>query len=308
MEANHKPIRLWIPEQLATYIGVLCFKVLNLLPWPVLRKVGTAIGLVFYHLIPIRKRIVQRNIALAFPSKTKAEHKALARAHYISMGMGLMETCRAWWSPNSKLPRHTIEGMENLDLALKKGRGALMLTAHMTTLEIGGRMLVERHPFGCFYRDPNNPVIATIMRKRRTRTLSAAVHFDDLRGLVRALKAGHAMWYAPDQSKRTKISEILPFFGEPAITNTATSRIAQMSGCPVVPFVGYRKSDGDYHIVVLPALENFPSGDHTADSILINHVVESLILRAPDQYLWMHKRYKARGPEYPDAYADHAKG
>lgn len=293
----------WRPEQLLTLLGVFFFKLLNRLPWGAMSAVGAGIGLAFHLLIPIRRRIVATNIRLAFPSMPEKERRALARAHYRSMGLGLVETCRAWWSGADRFPPFTVEGMEHLADALKRGRGALMLTTHMTTLELCGRMLVEKHPFGCFYRDPNNPVIANIMRGRRQEELSIAVHFDDLRGLVRALRAGHAMWYAPDQGKRTKLSEILPFFGEPAITNTATSRIAQMSGCPVVPFVGFRKPNGTYRIIILPALDNFPSGDHTADSVRVNHVMEQLIMNAPDQYLWMHKRYKARGEGYPDAYA-----
>ena len=302
MEPKHKPIRPWHPEQFATLFGVVCFRLLNLLPWPVVRGFGKALGLLCYHLIPIRRHVVEVNLRLAFPKLDEAARRQLAKDHYKSVGLGLVETCRAWWGPMSAV-KYRIEGLEHLEAALAKGRGALMLTAHMTTLEICGRMMVDARPFGCFYRDPNNPVIASFMRKRREEEMSIAVHFDDLRGLVRALKGGHALWYAPDQSKRTKLSEILPFFGEPAITNTATSRIAQMSGCPVVPFVGYRKADGSYVVTIHPAVDNFPSGDHTADSVRINHVVESLIMNAPDQYLWMHKRYKARGENYPDVYA-----
>lgn len=303
MAASHKTIQPWKPGQLLTLFGVLCFKLINQLPWRMERALAFCVGFTFYHFIPIRRRVVETNIRLAFPTLPAKEQQALARAHYHAVALGLFETCRAWWSPSHRIPPSTIEGMENLTSALQQGHGALMLTSHMTTLEICGRMLVEAGPFGCFYRDPNNVVIASVMRKNREERVSAAVHFDDLRGLVRALRAGHSMWYAPDQSKKTKLSEILPFFGEPAITNTATSRIAQMSRCPVVPFIGFRKPDGTYSIKISPALENFPSGDHTADAIRINTVMEKLIMNAPEQYLWMHKRYKARGPEYPDAYA-----
>ncbi len=303
MDQKHAPIQAWKPLQFASLLGIGFFRLLVLLPWPVLRVLGRALGTFCYHLLPVRRRIVEANLRLAFPTLSPGERKILARKHYQSVALGLMETCRAWWCKPRDLPPHLIEGMENLDAALSRGRGALMLTAHMTTLEICARMLVDRRPFGGFYRDPNNPVIAQVMRKRRERELSAAVPFDDLRGLVRALRANNAMWYAPDQSKKTKLSEILPFFGEPAITNTATSRIAKMSECAVVPFVGYRRTDGSYHVVILPALENFPSGDDNADAVRINHILEGLIMNAPEQYLWLHKRYKARGPGYPDAYA-----
>ena len=302
MEKHHPPIQAWKPLQLLTLIGVCGFKLLVLLPWPVLRILGRTLGLVFFYLIPIRRHIVLTNLRLAFPNLSEKERKELAKEHYRSAALGFFETCRAWWCPVKDLPSYTLEGMENLHDSLKRGRGALMLSTHMTTLELCARMMVENHPFGAFYRDPNNPVIANEMRKQRETRLSIAIHFDDLRGLVRALRGGHSMWYAPDQSKKTKFSEILPFFGEPAITNTATSRIVQMGDCPIVPFVGFCKPDGTYKIIILPALENYPSEDPIADAIRINHVMEDLIRNAPAQYLWLHKRYKARGPGYPEAY------
>ncbi|MDB6165911.1 MAG: lipid biosynthesis lauroyl (or palmitoleoyl) acyltransferase, partial [Lacunisphaera sp.] len=158
------------------------------------------------------------------------------------------------------------------------------------------------HPMGGLYRDPNNPVIAHLMRGQRARHLSPAVHFDDLRGLVRGLRGNAAIWYAPDQGKRTKSSEILPFFGVPAITNTATSKIAEMTGCAVVPFFAQREADHSYTLTILPALENYPTADAAADAIRINQLIEQHIRLAPEQYFWVHKRFKARGPGYPEVY------
>jgi KDO2-lipid IV(A) lauroyltransferase len=128
------------------------------------------------------------------------------------------------------------------------------------------------------------------------------VHFDDLRGLVRGLRGNAAIWYAPDQGKRSKSSQILPFFGVPAITNTATSKIAEMTGCAVVPFFAKREADHSYTLTILPPLENFPTSDAAADAVRINQLIEHHVRLAPEQYFWVHKRFKARGPGYPEVY------
>jgi KDO2-lipid IV(A) lauroyltransferase len=195
-----------------------------------------------------------------------------------------------------------VVGLEHLEAGLARGHGVILLTAHFTTLEIGGRFMSETRRMGGLYRDPNNPVIAHFMRGQRARHLSPAVHFDDLKGLVRALRGNSPIWYAPDQGKRTKSSEILPFFGVPAITNTATSKIAGMTGAAVVPFFAKREADHSYTLTILPALENFPTTDAAADAVRINRLIEEHVRLAPEQYFWVHRRFKARGPGYPEVY------
>jgi KDO2-lipid IV(A) lauroyltransferase len=160
----------------------------------------------------------------------------------------------------------------------------------------------EQFDLGCLYRDPNNPVIAAQMRVQRERHVTIAIHFDDLKGLIRALRSGEAIWYAPDQGKRTTLSEILPFFGVPAITNTATAKLAAMTRSPVVPYFARREKDGSYTLTVLPALDNFPTADGAADAVRINRLIEEHVRQAADQYFWVHKRFKARGPGYPEVY------
>lgn len=294
---------LWMPQHWPTWLGLGLFRALTLLPWPARRWLARGLGAFAYHVVPIRRRVVMINLRLCFPQKTASEIRALARAHYGALALGLFETCAAWWSPTEKLPRYRIAGREHLDAALERGRGVLLLTAHATTLEICGRCMTETVRLACLYRDPNNPVIASVMRASRDAGMALAVHFDDLRGLLRALKQNLPVWYAPDQGKRTKMSEILPFFGVPALTNTATSRIAQMSGCAVVPYFGRRLADGTYELEIRPALDGFPSGDHAADAVRVNHLIEEFIRRAPEQYFWVHRRFKRRGPEFPDVYA-----
>jgi KDO2-lipid IV(A) lauroyltransferase len=282
------------------WLGLGFFWLASKLPWSLQRAFARVIASVVYHLIPIRRRVVFTNLRLCFPEKSSAEIRAIARAHYDSLALGLFETCRAWWAGAGDLPPHRLVGQEHLQRAIAPGKGVILLTAHFTTLELCARLMALHFGLGCLYRDPNNPVVAAQMRRQRQRHTTIAVHFDDLKGLIRALRAGHAIWYAPDQGKRTKLTEILSFFGVPAITNTATGKLAEMTGSPVVPYFAKRERGGSYTLTLLPALENFPTADPKADAIRINQLIEQHVRLAPEQYLWVHKPFKARGPGYPE--------
>jgi len=284
------------------WLGLGVFRLLSELPWSVQRGFAKILGTLFYHVLPIRRHVVFVNLRLCFPEKSDSEIKSIARAHYQSLALGLFETCCGWWATVNRLPPHRIVGREHLEAAIASGKGVVLLTAHFTTLELCARMMNEQFSLGCLYRDPNNPVLAAQMRVQRERHVSIAIHFDDLKGLIRALRSGHAIWYAPDQGKRTKLSEILPFFGVPAITNTATGKLAAMTGSPVVPYFARREADSSYTLTVLPALEAFPTNDANADAVRINQLIEQHIRVAPEQYLWVHKRFKARGAGYAEVY------
>jgi len=302
MSRRSEQSRLWLPQYWPIWAGLGCFWLVNRLPWAEKHTLARGLGWFAFHVLRIRRRVVFVNLQLCFPEKSPAEIHALARAHYDSLALGLFEVCAGWWSPRKELPPFKIVGLENLTRAAAHGRGVILLTAHFTTLEICGRFMADTVPVGCLYRDPNNPVIAHLMRKNREAGMAIAVHFDDLRGLVRALRAGYTIWYAPDQGKRTKLSEILPFFGVPAITNTATGKITEMTGSPVVPYFARREANGTYTLTILPALENFPTADGAADAVRINRLIEEYVRQAPEQYFWVHKRFKARGPGYPEVY------
>ena len=302
MSRVREQTRLWLPQYWPAWLGIGLMWFLDKLPWSFKRALASGLAWLVWYFFPVRRHIVLVNLQLCFPEKSEAERRALARAHYGSLALGLFEVCAGWWARTDELPPHRIVGLEHLHSALAKGRGALLLTAHFTTLEIGGRLMSESHRMGGLYRDPNNPVVAHLMRGQRARHMSPAVHFDDLRGLVRGLRGNAAIWYAPDQGKRSRSSEILPFFGVPAITNTATSKIAEMTGAAIVPFFAKREADQSYTLSLLPALENFPTADAAADAVRINLLIEDRVRLAPEQYFWVHKRFKARGPGYPEVY------
>lgn len=303
MASKDRFVSLHSPTLWPTWAGVWVFRQCSRLPWRMQVRLGKLIGRLAYHVVRLRRKITMVNLQLCFPEKTPSERQALAIAHYESMGIGIFETGMAWWAPGQSLPPFEVIGREHLDAASKDGRGVLLLTAHFTTLEICGRYFVDHIPMGGLYREPDNRVIAHEMFKHRVAKLEPAIPVDDLRGLLKALKNGATIWYAPDQGKKSKFASILPFFGVPALTNTATSRISQMTGAAVVPFFGFRMPDGSYRLEILPALENFPTADADADAVRINHLIEGQILKAPEQYFWMHRRFKRRGKGLPNVYA-----
>lgn len=302
MSRAGEPPRLWLPQYWPAWLAIGFMWLVDKLPWPEKRLLARGIGWLVFNVIGIRRRVVFTNLKLCFPEKSLREITALARAHYDALALGLFEVCAGWWAGSRDLPAHRVVGLEHLRQALARGQGVVFLSAHFTTLEIAGRLISEHHEMGGLYRDPNHPVFAHFMRIQRARHMHPAVHFDDLRGLVRGLRGNAAIWYAPDQGKRSKASQILPFFGVPAITNTATSKIAEMTGCAVVPFFAKREADHSYTLTILPALENFPTKDAAADAVRINRLIEHYVRLAPEQYFWVHKRFKARGEGYPEVY------
>jgi KDO2-lipid IV(A) lauroyltransferase len=277
------------------WAGMGLFRLLILLPWNVQMALGRLLGKVAIAFVPTRRRIVEVNLRLCFPDLSDRQIMRLASDHYKALGIGIFETCLAWWAPVARLPKYQITGAEHLEKASARGKGVILFTAHFTTLEICGRLFAANFPMGGLYRDPDNPVVARAMHLGRIDKMTAAVRMDDLRGFIRALKQNHTMWYAPDQGRKSNFSTLLPFFGVLAVTNTATSRIVRMTGAAVVPFFPRRLADGTYLLEIQPALENFPTDDANADATRTNQLIEIAARKAPEQYFWIHRRFKRRG-------------
>lgn len=257
---------------------------------------GKMAGLLAWRLAGSRRHITEVNIGLCFPELTSAQQAALVRKSFIANGIGLMELGMAWFRNPARLTSITsVHGLEHFEQALARGKGVLLLGGHYSTLDLGGSLVTEFINADVMQRDHNNPLMNAVMTRARERRYGSVLGARDLRGLFRSLKNNHAVWYATDQDYGRKDIVFAPFFNIPAGTITATSRIAERSGCAVVPFSHVRRDDRPgYDIYFHPPLENFPSGDDLQDATLINSTIEREIRRAPDQYLWMHRRFKTR--------------
>ncbi|MHB8424659.1 MAG: LpxL/LpxP family Kdo(2)-lipid IV(A) lauroyl/palmitoleoyl acyltransferase [Gammaproteobacteria bacterium] len=241
-----------------------------------------------------RWRITVMNLQRCFPELDGPANLALAKKHFESLGIAFLEIGLCWWGEAERLRRLVqIEGLENLQAARALGRGVILVAGHFTTLEIGGRLLGLYTDFHLMYRPSQNALIESVMRRSRERHFDRAIPRQDVRLMLKSLKEGKPVWYAPDQGYRGRHSEMIPFFGIPAPTNTALSRLARASGAPVVPFFVERlPGTRGYKLTLDPMLTGFPGGDTVADALRVNRLLEEQIRRAPEQYLWSHDRFK----------------
>lgn len=298
---------LWHPSLWLTWAGLGILRLLVMLPYPLQYKLGASIGRALGKLVPRRTNIARVNLGLCFPELDREGLERLVTAHLESFGIGLLEVAGAWWTSAERLRGRTeVQGFEHLEAAMARGRGVILLTAHFTTLEMGGRLLAVHAalPYHALYRAHENPALEWAFRTYKERHYEKIIPRDDIRGMLRSLKNGHPVWYAADQDYHGPHRIFTPFFGVAASTNPATSRIARSARCPVVPFFPLRKIDGSgYIITILPALDDFPSDDLARDATRINQLIEEHVRRAPEQYFWVHRRFKTRPPGEPDPYA-----
>jgi KDO2-lipid IV(A) lauroyltransferase len=298
------PPGLLAPRYWLTWVALGMFRLLEPLPYRLQCVLGRGLGRLI-HLFPSGfKRIARRNIELCWPDVGASRHEQMVADHFVSLGMALFETAITWWSPARRIVELTqVDGLEHLDAALARGRGVILLSAHFTTLEIGGRAICERRTISLMYRPTKNPVMEHFLQRNRGRHAVRAIPRHDVRTLVTTLKGNGIVWYAPDQSYRNKGAEMVEFFGIPAATNTATSRLARMTGAAVLPYFPERLPDcAGYRMVIQPALEDFPSDDPALDALRFNRLIEAQVRRIPDQYLWIHRRFKGLTAGYPDYY------
>ncbi len=220
--------------------------------------------------------------------------------------MALLEMAMSWWWPRQRLARLAhIEGIEHLQAAQRDGQGVILMALHFTTLEIGAALLGQRHTIDGMYRQHKNPVFDFIQRRGRERhNLDAtAIEREDVRAMLKVLRAGRAIWYAPDQDYGAKQSLFVPLFGIPAATVTATTKFARLGRARVLPFTQERLANGSgYRLVVHPPLADFPGESEEADCLRINRWVERCVSQLPEQYLWAHRRFKTRPPGEPKLY------
>jgi Kdo2-lipid IVA lauroyltransferase/acyltransferase len=296
-------LELLLPRYWATWAGLSVMRAMELLPFPLQRRVGSGLGRLIRRLPLAYVRIARRNIELCMPALSPQGRAELLDRHCESLGMALCETADTWWSSDRRVHQLAeVQGLENLHAALAKGRGAIMIGGHFTTIEIATRILGTVVPLNVVYRPTKNALLSHIMFTSFSRHGKPIAH-DDIRTMIRALKKNEAVWYAPDQSYRNKGAAMVHFFGIPAATTTATSRLARISGAAVLTYFPERlPGNAGYRVVIGPALENFPGADSTCDAERFNRLLEAQIRRVPEQYLWVHRRFKGLGADYPDYY------
>lgn len=278
------------------WIGLLWLLVQ--LPYRVQLWLGKQLGRLFMRVATSRRRIAEINLRLCFPQFPEIRRRDILVKNMESMGIAVFETGIAWWWPKKRLNKLvTIEGLEhirNLD-----GRGALMLAMHFTTLEIGASLLSTYIAIDGTYRPHRNEVFDYVQRNGRERHHkdAAAIPRYDVLGMVRSLRKGRLVWFASDQDYGRKHSVFVSFFGVQAATVTSLLKLADLGNACIIPFTQTRCADTKtYKLTIHPPLVDIPSGDELADARRINTFIEEQIVLQPEQYLWVHRRFKTRPP------------
>ncbi len=288
--------RLHAPRHWPVWFGVFVAWLAVRLPVPWLMRLGGGFGALGWHLAKRRRHIVEANLALCFPELSVGERVALAREVFRSTGIAFVESAMIWLGPVRRLQaRFTLTGLDIYQAALREGNGVIVIGAHFTTLDLAGGLTGREAKFAALYRPHGNPVLDRVIRWGRERHLATTIHRRALRRAVAHLRKGGTLWYAPDQDYGRRHAVFVPFFGIEAATINVTTRLARNTGARVL-FLSHRRDSrrGRWEAEISDPFRNFPSGDFAADAAQINRVIEHAVRTCPEQYLWVHRRFKTR--------------
>ncbi len=279
-----------------TYILVGFLWLLHWLPLPVLRAIGGLLGRLLYAVGRERRKVALINLRLCFPEKSEAEREQIARDHFIAFSRAVIDRTLGWWASRERLERIIrITGVEHLNDP--EGRPVIMLSPHFVGLDAGATR-ISMFVRGCsVYSNQKNPVFNKLLYDGRIRFTDAVLlsRQDGMRKIIKAMKDGYKFYYLPDMDFGPKESIFVPFFGVQAATIPGVSRLARLTGARVVACITRQVADG-YEVEVMPAWDDFPGESVEADTAYVNRFIEGQVLRMPEQYFWLHKRFKTRPP------------
>ncbi len=290
--------KLLHPKHWLTWFFLGVAYLISWMPYSVLKGLGKLLSKVLKKFGKSRINVARRNMELSFPDMDEAKREAILEANIESTGMALMETIMGWWWPDWRVKRlGEIEGFEHIEAILAKGKGVLALATHNMSLDFGCRVAGHKQPAVAFYRRHDNPVIEFLQYRGRARSNRYLIHKRDLRSLFKALNDKEICFYLPDQDYGRSASVFAPLFAVPEVATTIGPKIiASRANCETV-FIASIRTERGYKVKIYPGLKDFPSGDDIEDMTNMNRRIEEIIMEAPEQYLWMHKRYKTRPNE-----------
>lgn len=279
-----------------TYLLVGLLWLLHWLPLPVLRAIGRGLGELLWIFARERRRVALTNLRLCFPDKSEGEREALAHRHFIVFAQSALDRTLGWWASKERLQRLIrVRGLEILTASY--GTPTILLSAHFVGLDAGATR-ITMDVEGCnIYSQQKNKIFERIMQNGRKRFKEGVQlsRQDGMRKIIKAIKQGYPLYYFSDMDYGPEDSIFVPFFGVPAATITGVSRLARLTGARVVVAITRLVDDG-YEVEIMPAWTDFPGESVEADTLRVNRFIESQILRMPEQYFWVHKRFKTRPP------------
>jgi Kdo2-lipid IVA lauroyltransferase/acyltransferase len=279
-----------------TRFALMVMWLLQWLPLPVLAACGRLFGRLFHRFGRVRRHIALTNLGLCFPHLSEDEKSALARRHFEWFGRSFLERGLLWWASPERIRRLvTIEGRERLD-ALRH-QPLLLLVPHFVGLDAAWTRLSMDYDMSGIYANQKNPVFNAALYKGRARFGKSIMlsRQDGTRRGIKAIKSGYPFFYLPDMDYGARDTIFVPFFGVPAATITGLSRLARLTGAKVLPVIARMTADG-YVLEIGEAWADFPGQGIEIDTLRMNAFIEQEVLKMPEQYFWLHKRFKTRPP------------
>ncbi len=281
---------------LPSYLAVGLLWLLHGLPLRWLRALGAGLGRLLYRFGRERRSVVLTNLRLCFPDLGEAEREALARRHFVAFAQSALDRALGWWASKERLERIIrIHGIEHL--TERGDRPTIMLCPHFVGLDAGATRISMYLTACSVFSQQKNPVFNRLLYHGRTRFNPALLlsRKEGMRKIVKSMKDGYPFYYLPDMDFGRKESIFVPFFGVPAATIPALSRLVRLTGAQVVPCIARMVPDG-YEVEVMAPWDNFPGDSVEADTEFMNRFIENQVLRMPEQYYWVHRRFKTRPP------------
>jgi KDO2-lipid IV(A) lauroyltransferase len=277
---------------------------LHFLPLAVLAPIGRGIGILLYLLGHERRKVALTNLGLCFPQWSDTERTRVARAHFQAFGRAVLEHGLLWWSSKERIQRLVrVEGLEHWQAVAH--RPVIWLAPHFVGLDMGGSRIITEWRGCSVYSHQKDPVFDRVLLKGRTRFVTPVLFSrqDGIRPIVRTMRKGLPFYYLPDMDLGPRDSIFVPFFGVNTATITGLSRLASVAGAVVVPAVTRQlPGAGGYVLTFYPAWTDFPGPDVAADTRRMNAFIEERVREMPEQYYWLHKRFKTRPPGEPSFY------
>ncbi|MFT7111123.1 MAG: KDO2-lipid IV(A) lauroyltransferase [Methylophagaceae bacterium] len=268
---------------------------ISLLPYKAQMWLGTQLGTLMYKQGGIRLTITRTNIKACFPELNPKQQEELVRQSFIANMKGMVETTIAWWGDHQPiLDKLEVHGLEHLKEAEARGKGVILVGGHFSILDLAGPMVNSVLDFNYMYRPNDNPLFDAVIERHRMSYSHKKFTKHELKEMTNFIKQGNTVWYGYDQDFGARRSVFAPFFGVQTATVKAAMRLPRDTGATVVMISQFRKTDGHYNIRFSPILENLADDDDITAATRLNAQLETLIRFHPEQYLWMHRRFRSR--------------
>lgn len=295
------------PRYWPTWLGLGLLRCLVLLPIGIQLSIGRAIGKLLARMLKRRRHIAEVNIGICFPELSPERQQQLVDESLIAITQGLIETGIGWWATDEEiLRRSSVDGLELVAEAQKRGQGVLLFGAHFSTLDLSGRVLSRHIAVDVTYKNQKNRAFDYYILQARKKFFENIIHKSEMRRMIKLLKQGRVVWYAPDQDFGRDGSVFAPFFGQPAATLATFGKLLKLTGAKPLFYRHHREIlDGKVFyrgVVSDPFLDQF-GHDEVANATLFNQALEAAIRIHPEQYLWAHERFRTReNPDDPRVY------